>query len=182
MPSDTDPGPALIARARAAIAAHLDIAIPPAPEHRRFGERGASFITLRRDGQLRGCIGSVRARRSLGEDIDENAVAAASRDPRFAPLTADEFETLDIEVSVLSRPDLLSTPGEAALLEVLRPGEHGVILHGGCRNATFLPQVWEQLPEPSRFLSELKRKAGLAPDHPGEDLLFATFTVDKWSE
>jgi AmmeMemoRadiSam system protein A len=182
MPSDTDPGAALLARARAAIAAHLDLDAPLPPEHQRLGERGASFVTLKRDGVLRGCIGSVRARRPLGEDIDDNAVAAASRDPRFAPLTPDEFDEIRIEVSLLSRPDLISTPGESALLDVLRPGRHGVILHGGCRNATFLPQVWEQLPEPRRFLAELKRTAGLPPEHCGDDLLFATFTVDQWSE
>jgi AmmeMemoRadiSam system protein A len=147
-----------------------------------LGERGASFVTLAHAGRLRGCVGSVRARRALGEDIDDNAVAAASRDPRFAPLTAAEFDAVRIEVSLLSRPQMIERAGEAALLEVLRPGEHGVILHGGCRSATFLPQVWAQLPEPARFLGELKRKAGLAPDHPGEDLLFATFTVEKWSE
>lgn len=180
--TETDPGLALLRRARAAIAEHLGVAAPSPPAHQSLDQRGACFVTLTRNGELRGCIGSVRARRSLGEDIDDNAVAAASRDPRFRPLSADEFDAIRIEISLLSRPDLLEKPGESALLEILRPGEHGLILHGGCRSATFLPQVWETLPEPASFLAELKRKAGLAADHPGNALLFATFTVQKWSE
>lgn len=182
MQPDTDPGPALVSRARAAIASHLAVDAPPPLQHDALHQRGACFVTLKQGNALRGCIGSVRAQRALGEDVDHNAVAAATRDPRFPPLTASELDSTRIEVSLLSAPQFLDEPGEDALLKVLRPGLDGVILYAGCRNATFLPQVWEALPEPQRFLAELKHKAGLAAGRRPDDLLFATFTVQKWSE
>ncbi|MGL1833779.1 AmmeMemoRadiSam system protein A [Rhodocyclaceae bacterium SMB388] len=183
LPSDTEIGPELLTRARAAIAQHLGRLVPtPERTPRWLSERAACFVTLKKDGDLRGCVGSIRAQRSLGEDLDINAVAAAARDPRFPPVTADELPDLEIEVSLLSEPEFVEFKDEAELARKLRPGQDGVILFSGCRSATFLPQVWEQLPDPAAFLAALKHKAGLAADRPAPNLMAATYTVRKWSE
>lgn len=183
LPPDTEVGPELLTRARAAIAKHLGCLAPTlALTPPWLSDRGACFVTLKKDGELRGCIGSVRAQRSLGEDLDINAVAAAIRDPRFPPVTADELPELEIEVSLLSEPEFVEFKDEAELARKLRPGQDGVILFSGCRTATFLPQVWEQLPDPAAFLAALKHKAGLASDRPAPNLMAATYTVRKWSE
>ncbi len=179
-PSDTELGTLLLARARQAIAHHLGLGEPPPPEP-ALAERGATFVTLTKDGELRGCIGSLRPQRSLAEDVAANAVGAC-RDPRFPPLAATEFPLIRIEVSLLSAPDFLAFADEAGLLSQLRPGEDGLILFAGCRSATFLPQVWSQLPEPARFLAALKHKLGLAADHPAERLMAARYSVRKWME
>ena len=121
-------------------------------------------MTLRREGELRGCIGTVDAWRPLGEDVRANAVAAAFHDPRFPPLARDEFDDTSIEVSLLGPHEPVPASDEAQALATLRPGVDGVLLECGRRRATFLPQVWEQLPEPREFLRALKRKAGLAGD------------------
>lgn len=178
----TDPGAALLGRARGAIARHLELPSPSAPEHPALAQRGASFVTLMQDGRLRGCIGSVRPQRALGEDVAHNALAAATRDPRFPPLAREEFDTVRIEVSLLSEPVMLDQTGEQAFHDHVRPGIDGVILYAGCRSATYLPQVWEALRQPERFLAELKRKAGLPTHHDGDVLMFATFTVRSWSD
>ena len=182
LPPDTELGPVLLARARQAIERHLGLARAPLSDDPRLAERGATFVTLKRDGELRGCIGSLRPQRALGEDVAVNAVAAATRDTRFVPVTADELNDVRIEVSLLSEPQFLEFTNEDDLLRQLRPGVDGVILSGGCTSATFLPQVWEQLPEPREFLAALKRKAGLSPDHPATGLAMATYTVRKWHE
>lgn len=179
----TEFGRALPALARAAITAHLAGKPAPAiPGVPALKANGASFVTLTQDGELRGCIGSLRPQRPLGEDILRNAVAAASEDPRFPPLSADALARIRVEVSVLSEAEFLDFSDEADLLRQLVPGEHGLILFSGCRGTTFLPQVWEQLPEPADFLAALKRKAGLPPDRPAPNAMAARYTVAKWSE
>lgn len=125
----------------------------------------ASFVTLHVDAMLRGCIGTLEALRPLAADVAENARAAAFRDPRFPALTWPEFERLDIHLSILSAPEPLSFRSEDELLRQLRPGVDGLILEEGRRRGTFLPSVWESLPEPEEFLGQLKRKAGLATDY-----------------
>lgn len=181
--SSTDLGAPLLARARRAIAHHLGLAAAPAASaDTRLTARGATFVTLKKHGELRGCIGSLRAQRPLADDVAANAVAAASRDPRFAPLSASEFDDVDIEVSLLSEPEFIDFHDEADLLAQLRPGEDGLILFAGCRSATFLPQVWEQLPEPREFLAALKHKAGLDPLRPVDGLMAARYHVQKWRE
>ena len=184
MVPDTDPtlGPALLARARRAIAMALGLEAGPPVEHPAFAERGACFVTLTEEGALRGCIGSIQQRRTLGEDVDGNAVAAAMRDHRFAPLTAGEWPRVNVEVSLLSRPEFMEFRSEQDVLERLQPGVDGVILFEGCRRATFLPQVWEQLPEPRAFLGRLKEKAGLAAGHWSGNMMVATYHVDKFAE
>lgn len=176
-------GARLPALARLAIEAHLaGKARLQLDDEPHLKARGASFVTLTRHGELRGCIGSIRPQRQLGEDLVSNAISAATGDPRFPPVDADELADLRIEVSVLSEPEFLDFTDEAALQRALRPGVDGLILFAGCRNATFLPQVWEQLPDPAMFLAALKQKAGLAPDRPVDNLMAARYTVEKWSE
>ncbi len=132
--------------------------------------RGASFVTLQRDRQLRGCIGSLEAWRPLVLDVAENAFAAAFRDPRFPPVQASEFDDLEIHISVLSPPEEMAFDSEEELIRQLRPGQDGLILQDGVHKGTFLPSVWEELPDPRQFLAHLKRKAGLPPDHWSESL------------
>jgi AmmeMemoRadiSam system protein A len=176
-----DPGPRLLARARQAIAHHLGMAPAPADDV-LLAQRGACFVTLTIDDVLRGCIGSIRPQRTLADDVAANAVAAASTDPRFPPLTAEEFPQVRIEVSLLSSPEFIEFTDEADLLRHLTPHQDGLILFAGCRSATFLPQVWEQLPQPGQFLAALKQKAGMNPERPVNGLMAARFNVRKWKE
>ncbi|MCB0993989.1 MAG: AmmeMemoRadiSam system protein A [Acidimicrobiales bacterium] len=124
---------------------------------------GACFVTLRADGQLRGCIGSLVPHRPLVDDVVANAVAAASRDPRFSPVTASELSRLHIEVSVLEPEQPVSARSFEELLALVRPGTDGLTVRAGGHRATLLPAVWEQLPDVDRFLDALWRKAGLRP-------------------
>lgn len=126
-----------------------------------YQEKRGVFVTLHKHGQLRGCIGSLTGYRPIVEGVREHALNAAFNDPRFRPVTADELAALDIEVSILSEPTLLTYRDGADLLAKLRPGVDGVIIRQGGASATFLPQVWEQLPDPEAFLSHLCQKAGL---------------------
>lgn len=143
-------------------------------------EPGASFVTLKLDGELRGCIGSIEARRALGEDVARNAHAAAYRDPRFPAVTRQEVLRLAVEVSVLSEREPLTAADELDALSRLRPGIDGIYLEYEGLSSTFLPQVWESLPAPEDFLGELKRKAGLPRGfwHPGMRL--SRYTVEKF--
>ncbi len=125
---------------------------------------GASFVTLTIDGQLRGCIGALEPYQPLAEDVQEHAVAAALHDPRFPPVTPAELPHIQIEISHLTRPRLLPYTDADDLLSKLNPGLDGVILRDGYLRATFLPQVWAQLPEKETFLSHLCRKMGAPPD------------------
>lgn len=183
MPCTEESGCMLPALARRAIDHHLreGVRISPDPLP-ALQARGASFVTLTRNGALRGCIGSLRPQRPLGDDIVANAIAAATSDPRFPPLTLAELSEVSIEVSVLSAPEFIDFASEDALLAQLRPGEDGLILFSGCRSATFLPQVWAQLPDPRDFLAALKEKAGLPAGRPTANLMAARYTVQKWRE
>lgn len=128
-------------------------------------EHGASFVTLKKNKQLRGCIGSLQPWRPLVEDVAENAFKAGFKDPRFPILKGTEVLQLDLSISVLSPAVLIPIADEADLLRQLRPNVDGLIIQDGPKRALFLPQVWEQLPEPTQFLTHLKRKAGLSDDH-----------------
>ena len=129
-----------------------------------FNERRGTFVTLKIDGRLRGCIGSLTSNESILTGIRRNALNAAFRDPRFPPLTVDEFEHVDIEISILTEPKPLEYIDYSDLLAKLRVNIDGVIIRKGRAGATFLPQVWEQLPKPEIFLSHLCAKAGLPKD------------------
>jgi AmmeMemoRadiSam system protein A len=173
-------GTVLLAIARDAIAAPEG----PRSELQRGPEwlrvPAASFVTLRDAGELRGCIGSIDARRALGEDVARNAYAAAYRDPRFPPLLPRERASVAIEVSVLTARVPLAAANEGQALASLRPGEDGVYLQYGEMSATFLPQVWENLPDPLDFLAELRRKAGLPARFWHPDLRLSRYAVEKY--
>ena len=130
----------------------------------RLNEPGASFVTLTIHGLLRGCIGTLEAYQSLAEDVQEHAIAAGLQDYRFPPVQAEELNQIEIEVSRLSEPRPLSYATPQELLQWLRPGVDGVVLRDGMRRATFLPQVWEKLPDPAEFLEHLCAKMGADPD------------------
>ena len=172
-------GAALLSRARNTIAAALGLARQPEPEHPALASAGATFVTLHdAAGELRGCIGRLEAVVPLEDDVRRNAAAAAFGDPRFDPLQAHEWQGLRIEVSLLDAPEPLpATPTRAEALRHLRPGVDGVILEWFERRATFLPQVWQQLPEPEDFLAALLRKAGLPPDFWAADLKLQRYGV-----
>lgn len=129
-----------------------------------FQVRCATFVTLKIDHRLRGCIGTLTASAPLAEGVRENTLSAALRDPRFSPLSRAELDPVRIEVSVLSNPAPLSYTDADDLLGKLKPGQDGVVIQKESAGATFLPQVWEQLPRPEQFLSHLCLKAGLAAD------------------
>jgi hypothetical protein len=129
-----------------------------------YQRRCGTFVTLKTNGQLRGCIGNLSGDQSVYEGIKQNAFQAAFRDPRFPPLAAREFPELKISISILSEPQPLDYQDGDDLLQKLRRGEDGVIIRKGAASATFLPQVWEQLPQPEEFLSHLCLKAGLSAD------------------
>jgi AmmeMemoRadiSam system protein A len=152
------------------------------PGHPALEAPGATFVTLFKHGLLRGCIGTLEARRPLGVDVRANAVAAAFDDPRFPRLATEEFIDTSVEVSLLSAPEPVMADGEQALLAQLRPGVDGVVLEIAGRRATFLPQVWDTLREPTEFLAELKRKAGLPIDFWSAAVHISRYRVTKWRE
>lgn len=145
-------------------------------------EQAATFVTLKKDGELRGCIGSLEAHRAIVEDVRANAVAAALHDPRFPPVTLVELEQLTIEISLLTPPRPLHFSDEADALAQLKPGIDGLIFESGGRRATFLPQVWEDLPEPREFLAQLKQKAGFAPDYWAADIKLQRYGALKFKD
>ncbi|PHR54219.1 MAG: AMMECR1 domain-containing protein [Arcobacter sp.] len=142
-------------------------------------DKGACFITLTFNGELRGCIGSTTAYRSLLEDVMENAKAAAFRDPRFVPLNEDELKSIRIEVSLLSEPKVLQYTDFDDLKTKIRIGEDGVILKLGNNQSTFLPQVWEMLQSHELFFSHLYQKAGLEPECIKQRPQIQTYQVEK---
>lgn len=175
-------GTALLVRARNAIAAEFGEAMRPEPDHPTLREPGATFVTLTQHGELRGCIGSLEAWRPLEQDVRANAKAAAFRDPRFAPLRLGELAGTRVEVSLLTPAAPLSFTGEDDAVAQLRPQVDGVILECGRHRGTFLPQVWESLPEPRLFMAHLKQKAGLSPDFWSPDVKLFRYEVQKWKE
>jgi AmmeMemoRadiSam system protein B/AmmeMemoRadiSam system protein A len=175
-------GEVLVPLARSAIGGIFGVASPVDERAAFLQEIGATFVTLTRHGKLRGCIGSLQPHRSLLEDVKANAKAAAFLDPRFQPLTQTEFATTLVEVSVLSPSEPLEFGSEQEALERIRPGIDGLIFEHGSRRGTFLPQVWESIPEPAEFLRQLKRKAGLEPDFWADEVRLRRYTVVKFGE
>ncbi|MBI3778492.1 MAG: AmmeMemoRadiSam system protein A [Gammaproteobacteria bacterium] len=139
----------------------------------------ATFVTLHVDAMLRGCIGTLEARRTLVEDVASNAYGAAFRDTRFLTLTWPEYERLDIHISVLSLPEPMQFSSEADLLAQLRPRVDGLVIEESFYRGTFLPSVWEQLPDPREFLRQLKRKAGLPADYWSNSLRVQRYTTES---
>jgi AmmeMemoRadiSam system protein A len=157
----------------------LDLESYPA----RLQRQGASFVTLTNAGELRGCIGALEAYQPLVQDVCEHAAAAAQEDYRFPPVQPDEVAELNIEISHLTQPESLeyATPDE--LVSKLRPGVDGVILRDGMHRATFLPQVWEKLPEPEEFLAHLCMKMGAPANYwRRKKLVVQIYQVEEFSE
>jgi AmmeMemoRadiSam system protein B/AmmeMemoRadiSam system protein A len=181
-PDADDKGAVLLPLARATIARQLGLKLTAREDAAFLQETGATFVTLKRDGQLRGCIGSLEARRALLDDVKHNARAAAFLDPRFSPVSLREFDDIRVEVSLLSAATPMDFRDEADLVAQLRPDVDGLILEHGRHRGTFLPQVWESLPEASAFLTHLKNKAGLPMDFWSAEIRVSRYTVEKWSE
>jgi uncharacterized protein len=175
-------GTTLLTLARNAIAAHFGLPGPATGDLPELRENGATFVTLTQRGQLRGCIGSLQACRPLLQDVQDNARNAAFRDPRFAPLAERELPLTRVEVSLLTPAEAMSFRDEADALAQLRPEIDGVIFSASGRRSTFLPQVWEQLPDPAVFMAHLKQKAGVPAAYWGPDVRLERYTVHKWKE
>lgn len=156
------------------------VAVPPGLLFGTLGERRATFVTLRKQGNLRGCIGDLDAQRPLARSVADNAFAAAFRDPRFDPVCGTELAVLDIGISVLSPAEPMEFETEAELVAQLRPGTDGLILIEGRRSGTFLPSVWQSVPEPQQFLIHLKRKTGLSADYWSSTLTVSRYTTESW--
>jgi AmmeMemoRadiSam system protein A len=164
-------GRRLINIARRTIEARLDLLAEPnkvVPDgdltDQAFREKRGTFVTLKIKGQLRGCMGCLTPSETILEGIQRNAINSAFNDPRFPQLTPAELDQAEIDISILTAPRKLEYQGGSELLQKLRPKTDGVIIGKGTARATFLPQVWEQLPNPEDFLAHLCRKAGLSPD------------------
>lgn len=180
--SQVEKGRLLLAIVRATLAKELNKPAEPWSEAMWLDEQGACFVTLHRAGELRGCIGSMLAYRPLLEDVQSNARAAAFSDPRFPPLEAWELADLNIEVSLLSELESMQFDSEENLLAQLRPGVDGLLLEYGRNRGTFLPAVWQNLPEPEIFFNKLKGKAGLAESFWAPDISVKRYTTHSWSE
>jgi len=180
--ADKEHGRILLQLARGAIAGQFAPVNQNIPQADWLQQPGATFVTLTLHNQLRGCIGSLEAHRPLAEDVCSNAVAAAFHDPRFAPLTEEEFAEVSVEVSLLTPAQPMQFRGEPDALTQLRPHVDGVIFEYGGYRSTFLPQVWENLTQPRQFLAMLKRKAGLPDDFWADGIKLSRYTVTKWSE
>ncbi len=145
--------------------------------------RRATFVTLTIDGKLRGCIGSLSPRNKLFENVINNSLLAAFSDTRFEPLTEQEFDQTKIEISILDEPRHIDHSNEKAFLEKISEDKPGMIVQLGLNQATYLPQVWEELPDPKEFIASLCQKAGLALDawrRPDTEIF--TYEVDNFSE
>ncbi|HEX4327181.1 MAG TPA: AmmeMemoRadiSam system protein B [Burkholderiales bacterium] len=145
-------------------------------------EQAAVFVTLKKNGELRGCIGSLEAHQTLVEDVRANAVNAALHDPRFPPVTLDELEEIEIEISLLTAPRPLHFSDQADALAQLKPGIDGVTFESAGKRATFLPQVWEDLPDPHEFIAQLKQKAGFARDYWAADVKLQRYGAVKMKD
>ena len=175
-------GSILLAIARESLSSALGLGEELSREDPWLKEPGATFITLRRLGDLRGCVGSIHAYRPLLDDVRSNARAAAFYDSRFPPVRPAEYAALSLEVSLLSPCEPFEVGCEEEALRQLRPGIDGVVFEFQGRRSTFLPQVWEQLRDPWDFLAHLKRKAGVPASFWDPDVKLWRYTVTKWCE
>jgi AmmeMemoRadiSam system protein A len=147
-----------------------------------LAELRATFVTLKKNGALRGCIGSLEARFPLATDVARNAYWAAFRDPRFRAVEESELDELQIEISLLTAPEPVFHGSEADLIRQLRPGVDGPILQEGSRRGTFLPSVWASLPVPEEFIRQLKIKAGFPPDHWSEAMEVFRYRTERLTD
>ena len=140
----------------------------------------ATFVTLSKHGELRGCIGMLEPIRPLAEDVAKNAYAAAFSDHRFQPLKQNELEQLDIHISILGTPEKMSFDSEEDLIKQLRPGIDGLIMEEGQLRGTFLPSVWQSLPDRHDFLNHLKMKSGLANNYWSDSIQIHRYSVEEF--
>jgi AmmeMemoRadiSam system protein A len=180
--TDFDLGTAVLTLARSAIAEKLGLCRLNPVSHASLEQPSATFVTLKQGLQLRGCVGSLQRRRALQEDVRFNAVAAAFRDPRFAPLEVNELPQISLEVSLLSAEERIEVRSEQELIARLRPGIDGLMVEYGCYRATLLPQVWQWLPDPREFLAALKHKAGLPEDFWSSGMIVSRYQAITWKE
>lgn len=184
MPLTADERQTLRAIATASITHALDAGRPRLPALDGLSDAlrapGASFVTLERAGELRGCIGRLEAARPLALDVADNAFSAALRDPRFPPLTAAEWPHCAVKLSVLGPATPIDFTDERDLIARLVPGEDGLILEAGGRRGTFLPAVWAQLQDPRAFVAHLKRKIGWPADHWPAGVTAARYHVEEF--
>ncbi len=158
------------------------LVVTPSEFHSDLKAVRASFVTLQIQGRLRGCIGHLEAVQPVVVDVAENAFAAAFRDPRFPPLSRDEWPAVDIHLSLLTPPEPMQFADEADLIGQIQPGKDGLILQDGANRGTFLPSVWESLPDPGQFLTHLKRKAGLAANHWSDRIEVYRYHAESFGE
>lgn len=178
----TEVGSVVVAIARTAISRTLGVPSGTDETAPWLWRPGASFVTLRCEGELRGCIGTLEARRTLLEDVKANAVAAALCDARFPPLQRGEWPATRLEVSILSPLEPIQFDDEAGALARLRPGVDGMAFQSGAYRSTFRPKVWESLPEPREFMAHLKRKARLPADFWSDEVELLRYTVEEFRE
>jgi AmmeMemoRadiSam system protein A len=178
----------LLQLARQSIAHGLAQHAPLCPQHAEYSDHllqhRACFVTLSLlpDEQLRGCIGSLEAYRPLVDDVAANAYAAAFQDPRFMPLKHEELERLHIHISVLSPREAVSFTSEQDLLQQIRPGIDGLVITDMHHRGTFLPSVWESVPDPQEFMMHLKMKAGLPANYWSDTIRVERYTTESFAE
>lgn len=172
----------LLKLARYSIAQELGIDYPEVPIEDDWRVKRGTFVTITKNDKLRGCIGSLTSYRELYIDILENAKAAAFRDPRFFPITEDEFDKINIEISLLSPMEKIDFNSEEEILEKIEPFIDGLYLKSGFKSGTFLPQVWEHYNDPKDFFNHLKLKAGLPTTYYDGDMELYRYRVEKWKE
>jgi AmmeMemoRadiSam system protein A len=156
--------------------------VDPAAHPESLREVRATFVTLRREGRLRGCVGSLEAQQPLVSDVAESAWGAAFRDPRFERLGAEELPGLEVSIAVLGPLEPLRVASEAELVAKLRPGVDGLLLREGRLRGTLLPAVWQHVPDAGDFVREVKRKAGLPVDHWSASLEILRYEVESISD
>lgn len=172
----------LLKVARSSIKKYLGLPYEDIEVKSEWNLKRATFVTLEKNGKLRGCIGSLEARRSLYDDIKENAISAGFRDPRFFPLQEDEISKIKIEISILTPLKEITFESENEILNRIVPFKMGLLLEYGYNRGTFLPQVWEYYPEPKDFFNHLKQKAGLREDFYSDDMKLYYYEVEKCQE
>lgn len=175
-------GNVLLPIARAAISRAVNVPCTADETAPWLAVHGACFVTLTQNGELRGCIGTLQPHRPLLADVKSNAVSAAMHDPRFMPLSAHELDFTMVEISLLSPMVEMTVWDEADALAQMRPNMDGIVFEFERYRSTFLPQVWEDLPQPRHFLSMLRRKAGLPEDFWEYGIKLSRYTVTKWRE
>jgi uncharacterized protein len=158
------------------------LAAAPGSSSPMLNQHRATFVTLHEHQDLRGCCGSIEPRFPLAEDVWRNAWASAFADPRFPPLSRDEYPALDVHISVLSPLERVPVASEGELLAVLRPDRDGLLLARGAARATFLPSVWESLEDPVQFVRQLKLKAGWRPDFWSPDIEVWRYETESFGE